>query len=65
MTILRVLDWSFDIEDARWWGWRWCLHFGPWLIFFDKCGPGDPRYETWADAFFGRPMTDPVETEEE
>lgn len=52
MTAIRVPDWSLDLSDARYWGWRWCLHIGPFLIFFDSCGPGDARYERWADQFW-------------
>lgn len=34
MTIVRVPDWGLELHtDASYYGWRWCLHAGPWLVF--------------------------------
>lgn len=34
MQITRVPGIGFSIEEARYYGWRWALHVGPWLVFF-------------------------------
>jgi hypothetical protein len=36
MTIVRVPGWGLSINDGRYYGWRWCLHVGPWLVFFGQ-----------------------------
>lgn len=36
MTILRVPSWGLSLDEARYYGWRWGLHVGPWLVFFWK-----------------------------
>lgn len=33
VQFVRVPGWGFSIDDAGYYGWRWCIHFGPWLIF--------------------------------
>jgi hypothetical protein len=30
---VRVLSWGCSINDARYYGYRWGGHIGPWLIF--------------------------------
>jgi len=35
-AIVRVPDWGFSIGGARFHGWRWCVHIGPWLIFWGR-----------------------------
>ncbi len=32
----RVPGWGLSISEARYYGWRWCLHIGPWLVFFGQ-----------------------------
>lgn len=39
MTIVRVLSWGCSITEARYYGWRWGAHIGPWLVFFWRCEP--------------------------
>lgn len=39
---VRVPGWGFDLGEARYYGWRWCLHIGPWLLFF---APSPPETE--------------------
>jgi hypothetical protein len=38
MNIVRVLGWGLSITEARYYGYRSCLHIGPWLMFFDRRG---------------------------
>jgi hypothetical protein len=30
---VKVLPWGLSISNARYYGYRWALHIGPWLIF--------------------------------
>jgi hypothetical protein len=32
MQAIRVPGWRLSIADARYYGWRWCLQVGPWLV---------------------------------
>jgi len=34
MNIVRVLPWGFSYSEAAYYGYRHCVHIGPWLIFF-------------------------------
>jgi hypothetical protein len=36
MNIVRVPGWCLSITEARYYGYRSCLHIGPWLIFFGR-----------------------------
>lgn len=36
MQILRVPGWGLGLHDARYYGRRWCVEVGPWLIFFGQ-----------------------------
>ena len=36
MTIVRVPSWRLEVVTADYYGWRYCLHIGPWLVFFWK-----------------------------
>ena len=33
----RVPGWGLSISEARYYGWRWCLHIGPFFVFFWQC----------------------------
>lgn len=33
MQIVRVPHWGISVNEASYYGWRWCLHVGPWLLF--------------------------------
>lgn len=33
-AVISIPDWSVELSDACYYGWRWCLHIGPLLIFF-------------------------------
>lgn len=39
MSVVRVPGWSLSLHEARYYGWRWCLHVGPWLVFFWSVEP--------------------------
>ena len=39
MTIVRVPPWGLSLCEARYYGWRWSLHVGPFLIFFWRTAP--------------------------
>lgn len=42
MVAVRVPDWGLRwIGDARYYGWRWCAHVGPWLVFLRSCTKAD------------------------
>ena len=34
MQVMRVSGWGLWLHEARYYGWRWCLCIGPFLIFF-------------------------------
>ncbi len=34
MQITRILGAGLNLTEARYYGWRWALHVGPWLVFF-------------------------------
>ena len=36
MTIVRVTGWGLSITEARYYGYRWGAHVGPWLVFFGQ-----------------------------
>jgi hypothetical protein len=36
MTIVRVPGWGLSVNDGSYYGSRWCLHVGPWLVFFGQ-----------------------------
>ena len=36
MTIVRVPGWGLSITEARYYGYRWGAHVGPWLVFFGQ-----------------------------
>ena len=36
MQFQRIRFWSLCLQRADYYGWRWCLHIGPVLIWFGK-----------------------------
>jgi hypothetical protein len=32
--MIRVPPWGLGLYTARYYGWRWGLHVGPWIVFF-------------------------------
>lgn len=37
---VRVPEWCIEWHsDARYYGRKWCLHIGPWLVFIWPCEP--------------------------
>ena len=45
MNIVRVPGWGFDYSEARYYGWRHCLHIGRRLIFFGRMT--DAELQAW------------------
>ena len=33
LQICRLPTWGLSITEARYYGWRWGAHIGPWLVF--------------------------------
>lgn len=40
VQLVRVPSWGLAAHGAIYYGWRWCLHIGPWLVFL---WPSEPR----------------------
>jgi hypothetical protein len=43
MIILRAATFGFSLDDASYYGWRWCAHVGPWCFFFGPTIPQAPK----------------------
>jgi hypothetical protein len=39
MTVCRLPVWGFSCDNASFYGWRYAVHIGPWLVFFGKVRP--------------------------
>lgn len=39
MTVVRIPSWGFEISRADYYGWRYCLHVGVWLVFLMRVQP--------------------------
>jgi hypothetical protein len=57
MVAVRVPDWGLAwVGDARYYGWRWCAHVGPWLVFIRSATPAE------MDAFDAELSSPKIET---
>lgn len=45
MQVLRIPSWGFEYGEARYYGWRHCVHIGPLLIFWGRMTEAEIR--TW------------------
>ncbi len=49
MRFVRLPEWGLAwLGDARYYGWHWCAHVGPWLILIWQCSEADME-QYWHD----------------
>jgi hypothetical protein len=36
IRVMAIRPWGISLHSAAWYGWRWCLHIGPLLIWWGK-----------------------------
>lgn len=39
MTAIRVPSWGLTVTPARYYGYRWAAHIGPWIVFIWRTAP--------------------------